>query len=88
MSAPQHSAPQPVKQPDSSPAKSGLPHTRGDQPGSFLYAVLGFFIPLVGLILWLSWRTSQPGKASKAGWGALVGFVVSILAAVVQFFLI
>ena len=42
-----------------------------DRP-SFGFAVLGFFIPIVGLILWLVWRDQTPLKAKSAGTGALV----------------
>jgi len=42
-------------------------------------AVLGFFIPLVGLILYLVWRQEFPQKAASTGKGALIGFIVSIV---------
>ena len=38
---------------------------------SFWLAVLCFFIPLLGLILWYTWKISQPGKANSAAKGAL-----------------
>lgn len=41
-------------------------------------AVLGFFIPLVGLILYLVNKDTSPLKAKSAGIGALIGFCVSI----------
>ena len=44
------------------------------------FAILGFFLPIVGLILYLVWQDSQPGKAASAGKGALVGFIVGIVA--------
>ncbi|MCL2315486.1 MAG: hypothetical protein FWC46_00155 [Actinomycetia bacterium] len=40
---------------------------------SFGFAALGFFVPLVGLILWLVWRDQTPLKAKSAGTGALIG---------------
>ena len=42
------------------------------------WAVLGFFIPLVGLILYLVNKDTHPLKAKSAGKGALIGFCVSI----------
>ena len=33
--------------------------------------VLSFIFPLVGLVLWLAWRYSKPGKATSAAKGAL-----------------
>lgn len=47
----------------------------GDIP-SFGYAVLGFFVPMAGLILYLVWREETPLRAKSAGKGALVGVIV------------
>lgn len=44
--------------------------------GSFGWAVLGFFFPIVGLILYLVWRTEKPLSARRAGMGALVSVIV------------
>lgn len=43
------------------------------------FAVLGFFIPLVGLILWLLWKDTTPLKAKSCGKGALIGVIVSVV---------
>lgn len=51
--------------------------------GSFGWGVLGFFLPLVGLILFLVWKNTKPLSASKAGWGALIGFILVVIG---QFF--
>lgn len=44
---------------------------------------LGFFLPMVGLILYLVWHDDKPICAKKCGKGALIGvitiFVLSIL---------
>ena len=50
--------------------------------GSFGWAVLGFFIPLIGLILFLVWKDTKPRSAKQAGMGALVGVVLGILGSV------
>ena len=42
------------------------------------FAVLGFFLPIVGLILYLIWKDKTPLKAKSAGKGALIGVCVSI----------
>ena len=55
--------------------------TNPDDSSSIGFALLGFFIPLVGLILYLAWRKETPLKARSAGTGALIGFMVSILSA-------
>ncbi|MBQ6052952.1 MAG: zinc ribbon domain-containing protein [Clostridia bacterium] len=54
-------------------------YANGQDAPSFGYAVLGFFIPLVGLIIYLSAKDSTPMKAKSAGKGALVGFITNIV---------
>ena len=51
--------------------------------GSFGWAVLGFFIPFVGLILWLVWKDSKPVSAEQAGRGALVSVTITITLTIV-----
>ncbi len=46
---------------------------------SFGWGLLGFCIPLVGLILFLVWKDSTPLKAKSAGVGALVGVIISVV---------
>jgi len=48
------------------------------------FAVLGFFIPLVGLILFLVWHDSYPLRAKSAGKGALAGVITSVVLAVLS----
>jgi uncharacterized membrane protein YvbJ len=43
------------------------------------FAALGFFFPILGLILWLIWNNTSPLKAKSCGMGALTGFIVSIV---------
>ena len=45
--------------------------------GSAGWGVLGFFFPLVGLILYLVWRQTQPKNAQSAGKGALINVIIS-----------
>lgn len=45
--------------------------------GSFGWAVLGFFVPVAGLILWLVWKDTRPLDAAKVGKGALVSVILS-----------
>lgn len=56
--------------------------------GSFGWAVLGFFIPLVGLILFLVWKNEKPLSAKKAGIGAIVGVVAYIVFWIVYYLLL
>ena len=48
--------------------------------GSIGWGILGFFFPLVGLILFLVWKSTKPKCAKVAGIGAIVGFVLGLLA--------
>ncbi len=49
---------------------------------TFLYSVLGFFIPIVGFILWIIWRESRPKASSAALKGAIIGAVVNLVVSV------
>lgn len=51
--------------------------------GSFGWAVLGFFVPLVGLILYLVWKNEKPLTARRAGKGALISVIVSVVLMVI-----
>ena len=42
------------------------------------YAALGFFFPLIGLILYLIWKDRTPLRAKSAGKGALAGVITSV----------
>ncbi len=43
------------------------------------FAVLGFLIPIVGLVMYLICKDSYPLKARSAGKGALIGFVAGLV---------
>lgn len=47
--------------------------------GGFLWGLLGFCIPLVGLILFLVWKDSKPKSAKAAGIGALVSVILGVV---------
>lgn len=54
----------------------------GQQPadtGSFGWAVLGFFFPIVGFILFLVWKSEKPVSAKQAGMGALVSVISTVV---------
>lgn len=53
--------------------------------GSIWWGVLGFCIPLVGLILWLVWKGDKPKCARKSGIGALISVILGIVAYVIMF---
>ncbi len=50
---------------------------------SFGFALLGFFIPLAGLILFLIYESKKPKRAKSAGKGALIGFVTGIILSII-----
>lgn len=49
------------------------------EEGSYWWGLLGFFIPLVGLVLFLVWRTTFPKSSRGAGIGALVSVIIRLL---------
>lgn len=53
-----------------------------EEGGTAGWAILSFFFPIIGLILFIVWKDSKPKSASDAGKGALIGFIVGILASV------
>ncbi len=48
----------------------------GDAPSAG-FAVLSFFFPVVGLILYLVWHDDYPQKARSCGKGALISVIVN-----------
>ncbi len=69
---------------------ASLKMTEEDDRPSGGFAVLSFFVPLVGLILYLVWHDNYPKKARSCGKGALIGVIVGaiqvVLSIVVFFF--
>ncbi len=58
--------------------------------GGFGWGVLGFFIPVAGLTLWLVWKDYLPKRAKSVGIGALVSAIayVAYLAFVIVVYLL
>jgi len=48
------------------------------------FSILGFFFPIVGFILYLVYRESDPRKAKSAGVGALIGFALKSVGAIIS----
>lgn len=69
--------------------KCGVPQTA--QPpaapdnGGFLWGLLGFCVPLAGLILFLIWKDTKPKTGKAAGIGALVSVIVGVVFYVLMF---
>lgn len=54
-----------------------------EDSSSFWFAILGFFIPIVGLILFLIYEGKKPKRAKSAGKGALIGFITKIVLSII-----
>lgn len=57
----------------------GVPQTQAPQvvdDGSFGWGLLGFCIPVVGLVLFLIWKDTKPNTSKKAGMGALISVIL------------
>ena len=59
--------------------------TPKNDSGSFGWAVLGFLLPLIGIILFIAWHNSKPNNAKSAGAGALVRIIVRIILCLIAF---
>lgn len=61
-----------------------------ESSSSIGWGVLGFFVPLAGLILYLVWKNDRPNDAKAAGIGALIWvglyLLLIILAIAMAFF--
>ncbi len=55
--------------------------------GGFGWALLGFCVPVVGLILYLVWKDSKPITAKTAGKGALISVILIVVLYVLVFVL-
>ncbi len=47
--------------------------------GNIGWGILGFCIPIVGLVLFLVWQGDRPNNAKMAGKGALISVLFSIV---------
>lgn len=59
-----------------------------DDKASGWWGVLGFFVPLAGLILFLVWMDDKPKTARKCGLGALISVCVGVVSTILYFVLI
>ncbi|MBT1180422.1 zinc ribbon domain-containing protein [Bifidobacterium sp. CP2] len=79
--APSVSMPPAPASPDPVAAQPGAPAPEQDTD-SFGWSVLGFFVPVAGLILWLVWRGRRPRDSRRARNGFIAGIIVNVIAAV------
>ena len=52
--------------------------------GGFGWGLLGWCLPIVGLILFLVWKDTKPKTAKAAGIGALVSVIIAVVYYVVM----
>ncbi len=52
---------------------------------NFGFALLGFFIPIVGIILYFCWKDETPLKAKSCIKGALVSIILSVIFGILGF---
>ncbi len=57
--------------------------SNSQQKGNFGWAILGFFVPVAGLVLYLVWRNEKPGDAKMAGIGALISAILEAIFVVI-----
>lgn len=50
-----------------------------DNTNGFWWGLLGFFVPIAGLILYFVWKNEAPYKAKSAGIGALIGIALEVI---------
>ncbi|MDE6111437.1 MAG: zinc-ribbon domain-containing protein [Eubacterium sp.] len=63
-----------------------MPQYAGVMPNdspSFMFALIGFFFPIIGLILYLVYDSKSPKKAKSAGKGALTSVILRVVATIV-----
>lgn len=60
------------------------PAVKNDDASSIGFAILSFFIPLVGLILYCVWKSDYPLRAKSAGKGALIGVITWVALAIIM----
>ncbi len=55
------------------------PQPAPDDTGGFGWGLLGFCVPVAGLVLYLVWMNEKPNNAKAAGMGALVSVIMSVV---------
>lgn len=71
--------------------KCGVQQKDDNKPvdtGSIGWWILGFLIPIIGLILYLVWKDDKPVSAKQAGQGALVSVLLGVVIIITYFVLV
>lgn len=56
--------------------------------GTVGWGILGFFLPIVGFILWLVWKDEQPARSRSAGIGCLVSVCLGVVGVILYVVLV
>lgn len=56
--------------------------------GAVGWGILGFFIPIVGFILWLVWKDEHPARSRSAGIGCLVSVCLGVVGVILYVVLV
>ena len=51
--------------------------------GTVGWGILGFFLPIVGFILWLVWKDEHPARSRSAGIGCLVSLCLGVVGSII-----
>lgn len=54
-----------------------------DDYGGFGWGLLGFCVPVAGLLVYLIWKDTRPLTAGTAGTGAIIGVIVDIVIVII-----
>ncbi|MDR3293588.1 MAG: zinc-ribbon domain-containing protein [Clostridiales bacterium] len=61
----------------------GVKTGSGDDSNSGLWGLLGFFYPIAGLVLYITWKATKPKSSKAAGIGAIIGAAISALSFII-----
>lgn len=56
--------------------------------GTVGWGILGFFLPIVGFILWLVWKDEHPARSRSAGIGCLVSVCLGVVGVILYVVLV
>lgn len=59
-----------------------------EDKGGFLWGLLGFFVPVAGLVLYLVWKYDKPKTARAAGIGAIISVAFGVLCVLIVWFIL
>jgi len=50
-----------------------------DDDGSIIWGIIGFLVPIVGIIIWAVWHDEKPNNARVAIIGALISIILTFV---------